>query len=93
MKSRMMTLTEAARRSEENNWTEPLTWCDGDWGPLRDLRECWEIGREIGRIIRAYRADGKPFDEQVAVLRDVKKMCSKRLMAWQPTPQQRERAN
>jgi len=92
-----MTLSEALRRHEANDWggltANPMTWSDGDWGPLKDLRKCWEIGRMVGRLIRAYRAAGKPFDEEVDLLREVKKTCSKRLMAWQPTPRQRERAN
>ena len=71
----------------------PLPWCDGDWSPLKELQDHWSLGRKLERVIRKYEADGGPIDEAADLLRAVQRMRSKYLMAWQPTPQQRERAN
>ena len=92
-----MTLTEAIRRHEGNDWgrltDEPMAWSDADFGSLEDLRDCWRLGRKLARYIRACRAAGQPFEEDADLLRQVKKTGTKRLMAWQPAPQQRQRPN
>jgi hypothetical protein len=87
-----MTVSEAISQNDWGGLT-PMAWSDGDWGPLKDLRRCWEIGRTLARLIRASRAEGKPFDKEADLLREVKTLCTSQLESWQPTPIQRARAN
>ena len=79
---------------EKIPWFEPAPWCDGDWGSLKALHDSWRLGRRLARIVRQMQAAKETIhDEILEALRDVKRDCAARLLAWQPTPRQRERAN